>query len=40
MSTGDFMFKEIDLSEDWADYDEENDISVSIMEIQTQIVKK
>eukprot|EP01147_Barroeca_monosierra_P000449 gene449-3785_t len=36
-STGGTVFKDVDLSEEWADYDEENGLSVSIMEIESKI---
>ena len=36
-TTGGFIFPEVDMSEDWADYDEENDLSVSIMAVESKI---
>ena len=36
-STGGFKFDEVDLSDDWAEYDEENDDSVSIMGLESKI---
>ncbi|EGD78329.1 hypothetical protein PTSG_09395 [Salpingoeca rosetta] len=36
-TTGGAVFKDVDLSEEWADYDEENDLSVSIMEVETKV---
>ncbi|KAJ1435265.1 hypothetical protein B484DRAFT_446138 [Ochromonadaceae sp. CCMP2298] len=36
-SAGGHYFEEVDLSDDWAEYDEESDASVSIMNIETKI---
>ena len=37
-SSGGHYFEEVDLSEgDWAEYDEENDMSVSVMNVETKI---
>ena len=36
-SCGGFKFDEVDLSDDWAEYDEENDMSVSIMALESKI---
>ena len=36
-SEGGTLFGEVDLSDDWADYDEENDASVSIMGLEFKI---
>ena len=36
-SSGGFKFDEVDLSDDWAEYDEDNDISVSIMNLESKI---
>lgn len=38
-STGGGKFGEVDLSDDWADYDEDNDVSVSIMEFESIVEK-
>ena len=35
-SEGGALFEEVDLSDDWADYDEENDLSVCIQEIESK----
>ena len=32
------VFPEVDLSDDWADYDEKSEESVEIMEVSTQFV--
>ena len=36
-SAGGFTFDEVDLSDDWAEYDENNDMSVSIMGLESKI---
>eukprot|EP00940_MAST-03C_sp_MAST-3C-sp2_P002137 g2137.t1 len=38
-STGGYTFSDVDLSDDWADFDEENDESVSLMGISTKVIK-
>ena len=38
-TTGGFVFGEVDLSDDWAEYDEENDESVSVMNLESRIEK-
>ena len=37
VSTGGAKFTEVDLSEEWADYDEKNDLSVTIMKVTAEI---
>eukprot|EP00730_Choanoeca_flexa_P014925 TRINITY_DN6708_c0_g1_i1.p1 TRINITY_DN6708_c0_g1~~TRINITY_DN6708_c0_g1_i1.p1 ORF type:complete len:157 (+),score=35.47 TRINITY_DN6708_c0_g1_i1:52-522(+) len=37
VSSGGGKFPEADLSEEWADYDDENDLSVSIMKVTAEI---
>lgn len=36
-SVGGVKFEDADLSEEWADYDEKNDLSVSIMTVTSSI---